>query len=92
VHASTVSGDFQSGWATVLEFPAGTLKPGPSHPSADDTGSSLAAALRHMTTPVPQGQLLTTRLLTLLITPDGRVFVGAVPAASLERAATAAGA
>jgi hypothetical protein len=81
-----------TGWATVLELPAGTHKQSPAHANANNTGSSLVEALRHVTTPVPQGQLLTTRLLTLLITPDGRVFVGSVPAASLERAAAAAGA
>jgi hypothetical protein len=33
--------------------------------------------------------LLTTRLLSVVITPDGRVFIGAVPADAVRHAAAA---
>jgi outer membrane lipoprotein-sorting protein len=70
------------GWTTILELPSGSLgSPGPGRPSA---------LLDRAATPGPQGRLVTTRLLTVLVTPDGRVFVGAVPAAALEKAAAGA--
>lgn len=65
------------GWSTILELPAGTVD------------AKTASMLDRLSTQVPQGRLLTTRLLTALITPDGRVFIGAVPAAAVEQAATA---
>lgn len=66
-----------SDWSTVLEFPAGTVP-------AELTESPLWAEL---TSPVAEGQLLSTSLLNVLVTPDGRVFVGAVPAEVLQAAA-----
>ncbi|GGB99280.1 hypothetical protein [Cellulomonas carbonis] len=36
-----------------------------------------------LTTEVPEGRLLSSTLLSVLVTPDGRVLVGAVPAATL---------
>jgi hypothetical protein len=38
-------------------------------------------------TVVPEGRLLTTDLFSLLITPDGRAFVGAVSPAVVRSAA-----
>jgi outer membrane lipoprotein-sorting protein len=82
------------GWATIAELPAGTLdqtgNAAGSQPGQQ--GSSLTGMLDRVTTAIPQGRLLTTRLLSAVIAPDGRVFVGAVPAAVVEQAAAAAGA
>jgi hypothetical protein len=40
-------------------------------------------------TVVPEGRLVSTNLVSLLITPDGRAFVGAVPPAVVRAAAAA---
>ncbi len=87
--ASTVG----SGWASVVEFPAGTvdlaaLRRGGAGGTPD---GGTGALLDRLTTAVPQGRLLSTRLLSALVTPDGRVFLGAVPAHTLEQAAAGAG-
>ncbi|MBO3084623.1 LolA family protein [Cellulomonas fengjieae] len=37
-----------------------------------------------LTTPVPEGRLLSSALLSVLVTDDGRVLVGAVPGATLQ--------
>ncbi|MBO3103395.1 LolA family protein [Cellulomonas fengjieae] len=37
-----------------------------------------------LTTPVPEGRLLSSELLSVLVTDDGRVLVGAVPGATLQ--------
>jgi hypothetical protein len=37
-----------------------------------------------LTTPVPEGRLLSSALLSVLITDDGRVLAGAVPGATLQ--------
>jgi outer membrane lipoprotein-sorting protein len=79
-----------SGWTAVLELPAGTVDLSASPDRRDAArGTSIAGALNDITAAVPQGRLLTTRLLTALIAPDGRVFIGAVPATTLERVAGA---
>jgi len=49
--------------------------------------SSASAALDAVTTRVAHGRVIRTALLTVLITDDGRVFVGAVPPATLQAAA-----
>lgn len=46
-----------------------------------------AAVLDALTTPVEGGRVLTSALLTVLVTDDGRVLAGAVPAESLVEAA-----
>jgi outer membrane lipoprotein-sorting protein len=70
-----------TGWATILELPRGTLlTPGATRGQA-------GMMLDRLTNRVPQGRLLTTRLLSVLITNDGRVLVGAVPGAALQHAA-----
>jgi outer membrane lipoprotein-sorting protein len=78
------------GWATVLELPAGTLSTTtPAGGSGDRSDRSLSSMLDRLTTPVGTSRLLTTRLLTAVITADGRVFIGAVPASVVEQAAGA---
>jgi outer membrane lipoprotein-sorting protein len=65
------------GWATVAQIAGATLP-------ASLTSDPLFAQL---TVPVPGGRALQTSLLSVLMTDDGRVFVGAVPLATLEAAA-----
>lgn len=81
-----------NGWASVIELPAGTVSlTGPSTEDGPTGGRSVATLLDRVTKPVAGGRLLTTRLLSVLITNDGRVFLGAVPAHTVEQAAAAAG-
>lgn len=61
-----------TGWSAVLELPA---------------APALTKALTRIGTATPQGHVLAMRLFSVLLTPDGRVFVGAVPPATLESAA-----
>ena len=70
----TVSG---SGWDAVVELPAGTAP-------AELTESPLFA---QATEAVDEGQALSTTLLTILITDDGRVYAGSVPLERLQSAA-----
>lgn len=53
-----------------------------SHPELDT-----ATLYDQLTTAVPEGRLLTSTLLSVLATDDGRVLVGAVPADTLRAAA-----
>lgn len=64
-----------AGWSAVLVVTG-------VDPAA--TGSPL---LDQVTTRVPEGRLLTTALLSVLLTDDGRLLVGAVPPAVLRAAA-----
>ncbi|MGI4894944.1 MAG: hypothetical protein ACRYF3_07525, partial [Janthinobacterium lividum] len=89
--APTVLG---TGWASVLAFPAGSATalmsgatPGAAAGSrhADPATTDL---LGRLTTTLPGGaKLLSTTLVNILMTPDGRVFIGAVTPAVLESAA-----
>ncbi|MDT7800051.1 MAG: hypothetical protein QOI78_3484, partial [Actinomycetota bacterium] len=75
------------GWTSILALPPGSLDAaGLGDTNAKDDHGSM---LDRVTTAVPEGRLLTTRLLSLVITPDGRVFIGAVPADAVRRAAAA---
>lgn len=66
-----------SGWDTVIELPAGSAP-------AELTESPLFA---QATEAVDEGQALSTTLLTILITDDGRVYAGSVPLERLQSAA-----
>lgn len=68
----TVSG---TGWSSVVTL-AG-LRPTPAQ----------TAQLTQLGTIVPQGRVLTTALVSVLLTTDGRLLVGAVPARVLQAAA-----
>jgi len=83
--ARTVIG---SGWSAVVGLtPAkGTAPAGSS--ASDPTGGS-AALLDQVMTPVDGGRALQTSLVSVLLTDDGRVFVGAVDADALVAAASA---
>ncbi|MBE0010411.1 MULTISPECIES: LolA family protein [unclassified Arthrobacter] len=71
----TVTG---TGWGTVLEFPAGDF---PAN------AGELTGMIDQLSTPVEAGRLLQTRLLNILLTDDGRVLVGSVPADRLQAVA-----
>ncbi|MGN8245917.1 LolA family protein [Cellulomonas soli] len=60
-------------------------------PSDEDGGHSMeldtTALYDQLTTAVPEGRLLSSTLLSILVTDDGRVLVGSVPADALRAAA-----
>jgi outer membrane lipoprotein-sorting protein len=64
-----------SGWTAVAEVSGAMGK-------LDNATSKL---LDHMSTRVAQGRLITTSLLSVLLTDDGRVFVGSVSGESLQK-------
>jgi outer membrane lipoprotein-sorting protein len=66
-----------SGWDTVIELPAGSAP-------AELTESPMFA---QATEAVDEGAVLSTTLLNILITDDGRVYVGSVPVERLQSAA-----
>jgi hypothetical protein len=76
----TVTG---KGWETVIGFPA----------APDGQGAQLTEALlkdpllSQAAVVVPGGRLLSTSLVNVLLTDDGRIFVGMVPADRLQAAA-----
>jgi outer membrane lipoprotein-sorting protein len=80
-----------TGWTRVFQVPADLIDATGSDqaPAQGDHGSSLNHWLDRIGTTVPQGHVLSTRLFSILITPDGRLFIGAVPAAAVEAAAAA---
>lgn len=82
----TVTG---TGWASIVELPAGVAETGARAPGASAPGASASQSklLNELTTKVAGGRALQTSLLSVLMTDDGRILVGAVPIASLEAAA-----
>jgi outer membrane lipoprotein-sorting protein len=66
-----------SGWDAVVELPAGSVP-------AELSSSPL---LGRLTTAVTGGRVISTALVSVLLTDDGRVFVGAVPTERLQAAA-----
>lgn len=78
----TVTG---KGWETVIGFPA----------APDGQGAALTESLlkdpllSQAAVVVPGGRLLSTALVNVLLTDDGRIFVGMVPAERLQAAAGA---
>ncbi len=78
----TVTG---TGWETVIGFPAPPAGQGPalSESLLQDPFLSQAAVV------VPGGRLLSTTLVNVLVTDDGRIFVGMVPPERLQAAAGA---
>ncbi|QNE13391.1 hypothetical protein [Pseudarthrobacter sp. NBSH8] len=73
------------GWETVIGFPA----------APDGQGAALTESLlkdpllSQAAVVVPGGRLLSTALVNVLLTDDGRIFVGMVPAERLQAAAGA---
>lgn len=98
---------FGTGWSTVVRtsVPQGAMSGGqagadqhaPSAPGQARSGDPLGGVLLRAATPVSSdrvpggGRLLTTRLLTVLLTNDGHVYVGAVTPDELIRTARSAG-
>ncbi|MGO4188179.1 hypothetical protein [Pseudarthrobacter sp. TAF60_1] len=79
----TVTG---TGWESVVGFPAA-----PDGQGAQLTETILKDPLLSQAAGVvPGGRLLSTALVNVLLTDDGRIFVGMVPAERLEAAAGAA--
>jgi outer membrane lipoprotein-sorting protein len=70
----TVSG---TGWSTIVSLPAGSA---PAQLVSDPLFSQL-------TQPVDGGRALSSSLLSVLVTSDGRVLAGAVPVSALQAAA-----
>jgi outer membrane lipoprotein-sorting protein len=66
-----------TGWSTIVEIPAGAVP-------KELIRSPLLA---EVTSRVAEGRLLHTSLLNVLVTTDGRVLAGSVPAAQLQAAA-----
>jgi len=66
------------GWATVVELPGDALA------SANPDQAKL---LDQLTVAVPEGRVLSTSLVSVLFTTDGRVLAGAVPVKTLQAAA-----
>jgi outer membrane lipoprotein-sorting protein len=66
------------GWATVVELPGAALT------GADPEQTAL---LDQLTVQVPEGRVLSTALVSVLLTTDGRVLAGAVPVETLQAAA-----
>ncbi|KZX20027.1 LolA family protein [Rathayibacter tanaceti] len=64
-----------TGWGTIVELPAGD--PGALGP------------LEAVTTPTEGGRVLSSALVTVLLTDDGRVLAGSVPVEALRDAAAA---
>jgi len=82
------------GWTAVVELSGVSLTPhvrGSGDGRRSSTSEQLSALTKAMT-PVSgafgSGQVLRTKLLTVLLLNDGRAFVGAVPPAVLEQAAS----
>lgn len=71
------------GWETVVELPAGT-----------EAGTALGQVLvqnpvlAQAAAVVPGGRLLSTALFTVLLTDDGRIYAGMVPAGTLQAASS----
>jgi outer membrane lipoprotein-sorting protein len=74
-----------SGWTAVLVTSDASL-PGSSGGSRSST-SQMAGLLIRSATRVPGGLLLKTSLVSVLLTDDGHLYVGAVDAASLQQVA-----
>ncbi|MGN7191273.1 sigma-E factor regulatory protein RseB domain-containing protein [Curtobacterium sp. MCBA15_004] len=75
----TVTG---SGWDTVVELPAGSVDRPALQGDADASG-----LLDQLTKPVDGGRAVQTKLVSVYLTDDGRVFAGAVPVSTLVAAA-----
>lgn len=66
-----------AGWSTVVALPAGSVP----------AGVTTDPLLRQLTQPVDGGRALSSALVSVLVTDDGRVLAGAVPVSALQAAA-----
>ncbi len=87
--APTTTGE---GWATIAEIPAAEwaaqLDASEASPDGGSGPGHATGMLDELTTPVAGGRALQTALVSVLLTDDGRVLVGAVPVDALVAAAT----
>lgn len=96
-HSRVIGKDWTSVFVGQLPapalLPATPPPPGPSTAdqkrvlAARPVGNDLAGMLDQLATKVPAGHVLTTSLVTILITNDNRVLIGAVSPAYLEQLA-----
>jgi outer membrane lipoprotein-sorting protein len=89
-----------TGWTSIVEVPAAALNRLPDRrvgsagteesptPGQAGAGTGLAG-LQQLTTPTSAGRGLTTSLVSVLFTNDGRILAGAVPLPALVTAAAA---
>jgi len=77
----TVTG---AGWSTIIQLPAGSF----DAKAAIADGGSTSKLLDQLLTPVSGGKALQTSIVSVLLTTDGRVFVGAVSTDQLLAAST----
>jgi outer membrane lipoprotein-sorting protein len=80
-----------TGWSTVLVLPRAALTPKNPQPQQTrhirgGSATSLTSALADAGVRVDGGTLLQTNLLNVLSADDGRLLIGAVPVATLEKA------
>lgn len=73
-HRPTTTG---SGWSTIVTIPAAAV-PG---------GSTQSKQFLSLSTPVAGGRAVSTALVTVFVTDDGRVLAGSVPLSALQAAA-----
>lgn len=79
-----------SGWETVLGFPARAAAQNGAPNAAPSIDTLLQdPLLRQATVAVPGGRAISTSLVNVLLTDDGRVFAGSVPLERLQTAAAA---
>ncbi|MDR6557971.1 outer membrane lipoprotein-sorting protein [Arthrobacter pascens] len=81
-----------SGWDSIVSFPARTAAPNTGAPNAGVPSIDNLLTdplLRQATVTVPGGRAISTSLLNVLLTDDGRVFAGSVPLERLQAAAAA---
>jgi len=89
-HPGVTTTTLGKGWASVLlvkGVDTASLAGGSTGGTAADSGASATAMLDQLTTRVPEGRVLTTALVSALLTDDGRLLVGAVPASRLQELA-----
>ena len=76
-----------SGWTSVLVLPAGSDT---SRAGASGGRGSQVDLMNKLTTRVPGGRVLSSSLVSVLFTDNGRVLLGAVPTSELQRVARTA--
>lgn len=75
------------GWTSIVEIPA-NANPASHVPAKDKAARAKASkAVGALTKRVAGGRLLSSSLVNVLLTKDGRVLAGAVPASALQAAA-----
>lgn len=78
-----------SGWSSVLVLPNNPLTAARMSGGRDSQARAFANAIAKAGQPVQGGTLVSSALVNVLLTDDGRMLIGAVPASALEAAATA---